>query len=136
MKRILCISFLIMALAFVAMPPRAEAQKVIQWPWGAADFQTLTADSLTETVIITNSFTYADFGTLDTVLTVNVGITSGINAGALLFVKTKSDATGRNVTWGTGVDAAVLTGVASKTILSTFVFDGTKFYGVAYRQLD
>ncbi|MBN1340738.1 MAG: hypothetical protein JXA03_15520 [Bacteroidales bacterium] len=139
MKKIFLISAMMMALALAPPINEAQAQKVIQYPFAAADSQsiTLTSKTLADTFEVTNSLTYVDYGTLDTALAVNVTIASHVKLGAILVVKAKSDATARNITWGTGIDAAAMTGTGSKTKVQSFFYDGTQFIGLgAFNQID
>lgn len=70
-----------------------------------------------------------------TVVEVSLGEAATINLdnestpfpGAEVVVKAASDATGRDVTFGTGFTGPVLAGVANKTKTQRFVYDGTSF---------
>ena len=44
-----------------------------------------------------------------------------------IILKVSSDATARDLTFGTGFTAPILTGVISKTKVQSFVYDGTSF---------
>jgi len=139
MKKIFNSALMIIALALAFTINEAKAQKVVQWPFSEPDHQsiTLTSKAVTDTFEATNSLTYVDYGTLDTVLTVNVTIAAHVKLGAILVVKAKSDTSNRNVTWGTSIDAAEMTGTASKTKVQSFFYDGTQFIGLgASNQID
>lgn len=67
--------------------------------------------------------------------TLNLTVT-GTPPGAPLILKSKTVAE-QTLTFGTGITATVITGVAGKTMTQTFTFDGTVFLPVcAHSQID
>jgi len=67
--------------------------------------------------------------------TLNLTVT-GTPTGAVLLVKSKTAAT-ETLTYGTGITAPVITGVAGKTMTQAFIFDGTAFLATgAHVQID
>jgi len=111
-------------MMILATTKRAEAQKVIQWPYGAVDAQSNDYEA-TSAVTISNSFTIVTYASVTGDMTVNITIASGLKAGALVIFKVTPTTNGYDVTWGTGIDAPVMVGVATKTKLLTFVYNGT-----------
>jgi hypothetical protein len=126
---------LLFLFAIVAICFTSHAQTTVSWPTGKADIVTKT-DRLTSALTITNRLTFVNYGTLDTVLTITVTPVSGLASGALLFILTKSNTTGRNVTFSTGFVAPVLSGTASKTKIAAFIYNGTSWYLLSTQQED
>lgn len=125
---------LLFLLAFVAVTFAANAQNTISWPLGAGTFVTKAE---TDTAIVaSNRMVFIDYGTLDKAVSLTITIKKGLPDGALLFILTKSDGTGRNVTFSTGFKGPVLSGTASKTKLATFINKGGTFYMITTQQLD
>lgn len=131
MKRFLIIA----CFAAMSFALQAQTDKSQSWPFGAGDFKALT-DSATSALTISNRLTFIDYGTLDAALSITVEAKKGLANGALLFILTKSDATGRNVTFSTGFKGPVLSGTASKTKLATFILKDGSFYLITTQQLD
>lgn len=103
----------------------------IKAPFGAADVQIIAATG-TAALTITNSQTIID-GTTNTASgnrTINLTIASGVLAGAKIIAKISSAST-QTMTFGTGLTAPVLTGVAGKTFVAEFIYDGTNFLAIA-----
>lgn len=101
--------------------------QIINYPFGAAD------NGLVIEATGTTAFTIKEQETLNSVLptltgnaTLNLTISSEVRAGAKLHIKVKTTAT-ETLTFGTGIDAPVVTGVAGKTWCQSFWFDGTVF---------
>ena len=101
----------------------------IRYPFGAADVQTVNAATGTLTPAIANSKTLLVYTAPAGALTLNLALNENLQAGDELVIDVTQTATGRNVTLGTGFDAAApdLTGVASDRDVITCVFDGTAF---------
>jgi len=108
------------------------------YPFGAIDYQTSTADSLTLAITIDEQTTYLDIAatTLDTILTINATVDSKVKKGAVIYIESTADATNRVITWGTKLTNTALTNTASKTFLTTFFYDGTNFKAIANKQID
>lgn len=60
-------------------------------------------------------------------MTINLTIDSQVSPGAIIHLKAASNTTARDITFGTGFNAPVLTGVISKTKVQSFIYDGTNF---------
>lgn len=73
---------------------------------------------------------FIDLGELDAACTLNLTVDAQVTAGAILQVKALSDATARDLTFGTKITAPVCAGVISKTKVTTFIYDGTDFVAV------
>jgi len=96
-----------------------------RYPFGNADHQR-PAYAATITAVIANSKTIIEPAILTGALTLNVTPDPEQMEGDEIIVKIK--ATGTEVTtFGTGIDAATITGVAGKTKTQTFIYDGTTF---------
>lgn len=68
---------------------------------------------------------------LESDATINLDEDSRPNPGDRAVIKASSDATARNLTFGTGFIAPVLAGVINKTKVQEFVYDGSAFIAVA-----
>lgn len=98
----------------------------IRAPFGAATTLAITATGTT-TATITNQVTYVSaLTTLTGNGTLDLTLSSELAAGALLHIKLKTTGT-ETFTFGTGIDAPVVTGVAGKTWTQSFFYDGTIF---------
>jgi len=97
----------------------------IKFPFGAAATETISGTG-TKTATIVDNFTIIDL-TVTGAVTLNLTLSELLNTGAIVVTKVTQDATGRNVTMGTGYSATVpdLTGVASDTDLIVCFYDGT-----------
>lgn len=98
----------------------------VKYPFGAADTLTIAATGTTAATI-TNQETYVStLPTLTGNATLDLTIDSEVIAGAKLHLKVKTTAT-ETFTFGTGIDAPTVTGVAGKTWCQSFWYDGTTF---------
>ena len=98
----------------------------IKSPFGAADTLTIAATGTTAATI-TNRVTYvSSLPTLTGNATLDLTLSSELEAGAMLHLKVKTTAT-ETFTFGTGCDAPVVTGVAGKTWTQSLWYDGTIF---------
>lgn len=101
---------------------------ITRWPFGAATIVALAVATGAVALEIVNSKTIVDgtgvAATGDR--TLNLTIDSGVEAGAELIVKTKSTAT-EKLTPGANMKGEVITGVAGKTQVVEYVYDGTAF---------
>lgn len=108
-----------------------------KYPFGAADTQTLTATG-TQALTITNQLTIVDGVTTQATgnRTIDLTISSQVTAGAIVYVKSKTNATETTI-YGTGIDGITTTGVAGKTICKAFMYNGTVFTSMgAQEQID
>lgn len=108
----------------------------IQYPWGPADLVTVPY-AATQNLAIENSLTILNFATLTGATTLNISsVEEGIQIGARLIVKVPATAT-ETLTFGTGITAPALVGVAGKTKTQSFYFDGSAFIAEsAFVQID
>jgi hypothetical protein len=68
--------------------------------------------------------------------TLNLTVAASVSAGARLFVKSKTAATETTI-FGTKMQGATITGVAGKTNVVSFFYDGTNFVEAgAFIQID
>ncbi|MFD0997690.1 hypothetical protein ACFQ21_00160 [Ohtaekwangia kribbensis] len=103
-----------------------SAIEKINWPQGEADAQTL-AYAATQAVTITNMMTILTFAILTGDTTLNLTIDSQVRKGAKLVLKVPATNNADDLTLGTGIDAPVIVGVATKTKTQSFTYDGTLF---------
>lgn len=95
-------------------------------PFGTADTLAIEATGTTAATI-SNMETYVStLTTLTGNATLDLTLSSELKAGAKLHLKVKTTAT-ETFTFGTGIDAPVVTGVAGKTWCQSFWYDGTIF---------
>ena len=99
----------------------------VKFPWGAASIVPLT-DTGAQAVSINNDMTIIDGVTVAAAgnRTINLTVDSGVNAGAHLFIKSKTTGTETTI-FGTGMTGATITGAAGKTKTALFIYDGTSF---------
>jgi hypothetical protein len=97
--------------------------KGVRTPFGnASAAQALTATGA-QAITVSGQTTFIDGATVQATgnRTLNLTIDSTVLAGATLQVTSKSAGT-ETLTFGTGIDAAVITGVAGKTFSQAFVY--------------
>lgn len=115
----------LIASMFILNVSTAKAQ-TIKWPNGAATAMVIAATGTTA-ITVTNNVTYvATLPTLTGNATLDLTIASGVKAGAVLNVKVKTTGA-ETFTFGTGIDAPVVTGDTAKTWTQSFWYDGTIF---------
>lgn len=123
MKKILIAAILLLSLNSIGQTSGAVTLK---YPFGTAS--TCILDTNSTTVNIVNNVTYVSTVTnLAANATLNITVSSKITAGAILHLRVKTAAS-QTVTFGTGIDAPVVTGSAGKTWCQSFWYDGTTFY--------
>lgn len=98
----------------------------IKAPFGAADTLTISATGTTAATITNAVTVVSTLTTLTGNATLDLTLSSELKAGARLLIKVKTTAT-ETFTFGTGIDAPVVTGVAGKTWCQGFWYDGTIF---------
>ena len=103
----------------------------VKWPFGDANTLTLSATGA-QALTIDNDFTIVDGVTTQATgnRTLNLTIDSEVGAGAMLFIKAKTQGTETTI-FGTGMSGATLTGAAGKTKTIFCVYDGTNFVEAA-----
>lgn len=104
---------------------------IAKWPFGAATVVGLSADG-DQAVDICNNLTLVDGATVIATgaRTLNLAISTDIEPGARLIVKTKTTAT-ETLTPGEGMTGTVTSGVAGKTKVAEYVYDGVTFIQTA-----
>lgn len=110
---------------------------IVKWPFGAATLLALVATGA-NAIEIVNSLTIVDGVAVAATgnRTINLTIDAGVEAGARLLVKTKSTGT-ETLIPGTGMKGETITGVAGKTQVVEYVFDGTSFVQIGkFIQID
>jgi hypothetical protein len=109
-------------------PTIAEhANKVIEVTFPTAKNLAVTPAASVE-LEIENQATLAAFAELDANVTLDAVMAAHVQVGSVLRVKAPCGATPYNITFGTGfANAPVLVGVASRTQIATFLFNGTAF---------
>ena len=103
----------------------------VKYPFGAADSVALSATGA-QALTIENDLTIVDGVTTQATgnRTLNLTIDAGVKAGAKLILKSKTNAQETTIS-GTNMIGATLTGVAGKTFVLQFVYDGTNFLEAA-----
>ena len=100
----------------------AQLDKILNWPDGLADEQTLTPGASVNATI-SNMLTYIFFNAaLAANMTLNFLIDGQLRAGARVVVRALSDATARTVTPGTNASGVAVAGVISKTFEIEFEY--------------
>lgn len=97
----------------------------VSWPFGEADLQQ-PAYAATLAVTITNQLTILDPAILTGNMTINLTLEQTVRKGAMLLCELTTTAT-EVTTFGTGFTSPTLTGVAGKTKIMMFMYDGTTF---------
>jgi hypothetical protein len=124
----------LIAVLFTSITASAQ----VKYPFGAADFSTLTVDNDTLYPSVTNSLTY--FTLSDTLVGNTVmyaTISSKIKAGDRLYFRTLNGATARTLTFkSTYFKAPSITTTASKTKVYAFIYDGNVFVYLGVTQID
>ena len=95
-------------------------------PFGAAGTITIAATGTTAATISNNETVVTSLTTLTGNGTLDLTLSSELRAGATLSIKVKTTGT-ETFTFGTGIDAPTVTGVAGKTWCQSFWYDGTVF---------
>lgn len=99
----------------------------IKYPFGSASEETLSASGAQD-LTINNQLTIIDGVTnvATAARTLNLTIGETVKAGAELVIKTKTTAV-EDTIFGTGMQGVTYAGVAAKTKVVVFVYDGTEF---------
>lgn len=101
--------------------------QIIKWPFGPATTVALTATGA-QAIAIDNDLTIVNGVSVSATgnRTLNLTVAASVNAGARLFVKSKTDGTETTV-FGTTMQGTTITGEAGKTKTVEFIYDGTNF---------
>lgn len=110
-------------------------EQIISYPFGAVDSQSV-AYAATVEVPVRNQKTIVDISEMSGDMTVNLDNGEELRPGAELIINTKSDATARTVTLGTGIAGTSVAGTIDKTKVFTFVYDGENFLHTGTNQID
>lgn len=104
---------------------------IAKWPFGAATLVKIPAEGVIN-IGVYNTLTIVDGAATAAIAdrTLDLEIGGDIEPGARLIVKTKTTAT-ETFTPGRGMAGTVTTGVAGKTKVTEYVFDGSKFIQTA-----
>lgn len=99
----------------------AQTQAQIQYPWGAAEVQSVTATNDSVQFTVSNQVSYV-YSTIDSNTVVKATVGSEIRNGAILYVElAASGVPNRTVTFS-GLLAPSTTFTAAKTRILTFVY--------------
>lgn len=100
---------------------------IVKWPYGAATILAMTATGAQDFDIV-NNLTFVDGSSVVATdnRTLNLTADADLTPGARVIVKTTSNAT-EKLNPGTGVKGEAITGVAGKTFVTEYVYDGTGF---------
>jgi hypothetical protein len=105
-------------------------------PFGASSDVTIAATGTTALTITSNETYNSVLPTLTGNATLDLTLSSELKAGARLYLKVKTTGS-ETFTFGTGIDAPVVTGSAGKTWTQGFWYDGTIFLPMGARiQID
>lgn len=104
---------------------------IAKWPFGTATLVALTATG-NQAVDIYNNLTIVDGASVVATggRTLNLAISRDVEPGARLIIKTKTTAT-ETLIPGEGMTGAETAGVAGKTKVAEYVFDGVTFIQTA-----
>lgn len=100
---------------------------IVKWPYGAATILAMTATGAQDFDIV-NNLTLIDGSSVVATdnRTLNLTADADLTPGARVIVKTTSTAT-EKLNPGIGVKGEAVTGVAGKTFVAEYVWDGTGF---------
>jgi hypothetical protein len=103
------------------------AEKVL-WPSGPGTASAALTATGAQAVTVTDMFFVINGVTTEATgnRTINLTIDSELKPGAQLLVKSKTNGTETTI-FGTGMQGATITGVAGKTKVVSFIYDGTNF---------
>lgn len=122
----------VIALAFLAS---CQNNRTVRYPFGPADFDSISEDT-TVSLTVRNGLTFFTLDTLDQETTVNATTSNQLPNGSMLYLRLLSDGTGRNVLCGTNMLCDTIKGVASKTNVASFIWDGDDFVHLSTQQID
>lgn len=107
----------------------------VKWPFGKAS--TLSPDyAATIAVDIRNTKTFVNIA-LTGDATLNITPDAELEAGAEVILVVSATTNGFDLTLGNAIDGANIVGVAGKTNVQNFYYDGTKFIAVGtYAQIN
>lgn len=99
----------------------------VKFPFGPASTVALTATGV-QAITIENNVTIIDGVTVEATgnRTLNLTIDDSVDAGARVVVKSKTNGTETTI-FGTNITGPTITGVAGKTKVASFIYDGSAF---------
>jgi hypothetical protein len=108
-----------------------EQNPAVRWPFGAIALLALLATGASDLTIV-NDLTFIDGATVPATADRTLNLTAGdaLAIGARVVVKSKSTAT-ETLAPGTNVKGETLTGVAGKTQVAEYIYDGVAFIQVS-----
>jgi len=98
----------------------------LKQPFGAIATASISADASDDAITINSNATIITTASLTSNATLDLTIASNVEAGAVLYIKAKTNGT-ETFTFGTGIDAPTVTGSAGKTWCQGFFYNGTTF---------
>jgi hypothetical protein len=101
----------------------------VNFPFGDPAAATALTATGAQAITISDQLTFIDGVTVQATgnRTLNLTVSSGVKAGAMLHLLSKTNGT-ETTTMGTGIDGATITGVAGKTFSQVFIYNGTTFF--------
>lgn len=99
----------------------------INFPFGDIATASISADASDDAITISANATIITTATLTSNATLDLTISDEVEPGAFLFVKCTTNGS-ETFTFGTGIEAPVVTGSAGKTWTQGFIYNGTNFY--------
>ena len=99
----------------------------VNYPFGSVDTQTIAAATTTAALTISEQETIVTTETMTGNVTINLTVSAEVRAGAKLHLKATTNGS-ETVTFGTAIEAPVITGSAGKTVCQSFFYNGTNFY--------
>lgn len=99
----------------------------VSYPFGKIDEIALGTGGA-QAITIDSQETQLKAASAETAMTINLTIDAGVRPGAKLVVDIQQDsAAGDNITFGTGMVGAAITGVLNDRDVATFYYDGINF---------
>ena len=100
----------------------------VLWPLGPGNKSAALTATGAQAVTVTDNLFIIDGVTTQATgnRTINLTVDAKVKPGAILVIRTKTNGT-ETTTYGTGLSAPVLTGVAGKTFSQAFIYTGTIF---------
>lgn len=99
----------------------------VNYPFGSIATETILAAAGTAAITISEQETIITTETLTANLTINLTVSAEVKSGARIHLKATTNAS-ETVTFGTAIEAPVVTGAAGKTFTQSFFYNGTNFY--------
>jgi len=110
----------IFAVILLLSAGAAQSQVVINYPFAAAEYQSVTATNDSVQFTVSNQVSWV-YSSIDSTTVVSATVAGHITNGAILYVELAADGTNRTVTFS-GLTGPSTTFTASKTRILTFVY--------------